>query len=1027
MTNPTHLAARRVRSSLAVAATASLVAFGVAVPLAAQADPAPATAPSSFAVGSYTGTVPDGVCAVEATIVGGAGGRAAAGANGVGSNGAAASISATFAVLPGQSISGSVGGGGKTNSGRNGGAGGANGGGAGGTAADDHGGAGGGGRSTLTIDGAERVVAGGGGGSGGGHSTSTDGFGGDAGIPTGTGAFAGASGTDGKDTPGVTPGGGEGGQLAGAGAGGVNSQSSSLNGLPGAGANGGVGGQDPNYDAGGGGGAGYFGGGGGASTVIRNTDNVGGVTINGVAGGGGGGGASYVDASALGGSVTASPAGRLTGTGAGADGSVTLDWIACAYDLAVSKTLSVDGSASAATADAPVGSELTWTIAVTNNGPDRMTRGDLLTLGDSVPGAGATEIVSIGVSGGGDAELASGAITCDAAVGDQMPTALACSRPYQILGGSVSGARGLDVGETFTISYAQTVVAADLPGLSNTATVTDRATGDADDSATATVDVLPQPEAENDSDLGNTLGEIVTVDVLANDTVTSTPATVRLIDGAGLVTEREVPGQGVWTVVGTNVVFTPEAGFLGDPDPVGYRVTDANGLFATATVTVSYVPAALDDEDLGNLVGTTVALPVLDNDLGDWDVSTLRLLDASGDPVTGFVAPGEGTWSVVGSTIVFVPESGFLGDPTSVDYEVTDVTGDTVSATVTVTYLPLAVNDDDLGNEIGTVVIVNPLANDTGDWQATSVRLVNPSTGDRVTELVVAGEGTWRVGASGTVSFTPEAGFPGSPTPVDYEVTDTTGDTVAATITVTYAPSAVDDASHGHTQGDVVTVDVLDNDSGDLVPGSVRIIDPDTADRVTELVVAGEGIWAVDPVTGELTFTPLAGYPGNPTPVDYEVTDTLGQLASAEVVVTYLPESDDDVSTGNQPGTAVTVDILGNDRGSFDPASARVVDPATGDLVLRLVVPGEGVWTVDPVTAAVTFTPESGFGKDPTPVTYQITDLNGNDTRSLVTIRYLPPTLPSTGADVTPALAGTLLLLLGLGGLLWSRRRASTS
>jgi LPXTG-motif cell wall-anchored protein len=146
-------------------------------------------------------------------------------------------------------------------------------------------------------------------------------------------------------------------------------------------------------------------------------------------------------------------------------------------------------------------------------------------------------------------------------------------------------------------------------------------------------------------------------------------------------------------------------------------------------------------------------------------------------------------------------------------------------------------------------------------------------------------------------------------------------------------------------------------------------------------------------------------------PVDYEVTDTTGDKVLATVTVTYLPVAVDD-------------EDLGNDRGAFDPSSARILDPA-GNLVLRLVVAGEGVWTVDQVTGAVTFTPETGFGKDPTPVTYQITDLNGNDTRSLVTIRYLPPMLPSTGTDVTPAWAAALLLLLGLGGLLWSRRRTA--
>jgi CshA-type fibril repeat protein len=35
----------------------------------------------------------------------------------------------------------------------------------------------------------------------------------------------------------------------------------------------------------------------------------------------------------------------------------------------------------------------------------------------------------------------------------------------------------------------------------------------------------------------------------------------------------------------------------------------------------------------------------------------------------------------------------------------------------------------------------------------------------------------------------------------------------------------------------------------------------------------------------------------------------------------------------------------------------------------ELVVSGEGTWTVDPVTGAITFTPETGFTGNPTPIT----------------------------------------------------------
>ncbi|MFD1242857.1 Ig-like domain-containing protein, partial [Arthrobacter ulcerisalmonis] len=44
----------------------------------------------------------------------------------------------------------------------------------------------------------------------------------------------------------------------------------------------------------------------------------------------------------------------------------------------------------------------------------------------------------------------------------------------------------------------------------------------------------------------------------------------------------------------------------------------------------------------------------------------------------------------------------------------------------------------------------------------------------------------------GVVSFDPEEGFTGNPTPVTYQVTDKTGNTATATVTITYTPIATE-------------------------------------------------------------------------------------------------------------------------------------------------------------------------------------------------------------------------------------------
>ena len=177
----------------------------------------------------------------------------------------------------------------------------------------------------------------------------------------------------------------------------MNTASAAANGAAGGGigvGTGGNGGPDTNFDSAGGGGGGYTGGGGGASTI----DST-------VTGAGGGGGSSWVSAtsptvvgaapSAVSGAAgTASPA----ASGPGATGSLAIDWLPCLY------ALSVDKSVSAANVDA--GGAVVWTVTITNDGPDAMTRGDTSTSPTSFPPARTArpgpdfEVLTFDVSGG---------------------------------------------------------------------------------------------------------------------------------------------------------------------------------------------------------------------------------------------------------------------------------------------------------------------------------------------------------------------------------------------------------------------------------------------------------------------------------------------------------------------------------------------------------------------------------------------------------------------------------------------------
>jgi large repetitive protein len=466
---------------LALAATAAILSFYSSTPT--LADPAANPASLVQSAGAISSTVPDGTCSANVTLKGGAGASSSATGTVVALGGGGATISAKFKVLPLQTVTGTVGAGGIVPAvgAAGGGGSGAAAGGNGGVVAASHRGGSGGGSTDFRVAGTVLIVAGGGGGSGAAHfDGGSGGGGGFTGIAAGSVALGvdGLAGTNGA--LGGTVGGGKGGQAVAGGAGGlmVPDGVPTFNGFAGGGigvGTGGNGGNDNSNDSGGGGGGGYTGGGGGAST-----------TNNTVTGGGGGGGSSFVAATSP--TVIAPAPTAVTGTAGvataagslpGAAGSATVDWVPCQYTLAVTK--------SASPTPVKAGAKTTWTVTVTNSGPDPMTRGDTVTLADTLPvGPNGTptpafKVFSITNSGGLNADMASAALTCTGlTVGSTMPTNTVCSRPYSAAsapGAPAGGTRGLNVGESLTITYEQIISnKASCQTITNVASTLDRST-----------------------------------------------------------------------------------------------------------------------------------------------------------------------------------------------------------------------------------------------------------------------------------------------------------------------------------------------------------------------------------------------------------------------------------------------------------------------------------------------------------------------------------------------------------------------
>ncbi len=135
----------------------------------------------------------------------------------------------------------------------------------------------------------------------------------------------------------------------------------------------------------------------------------------------------------------------------------------------------------------------------------------------------------------------------------------------------------------------------------------------------------------------------------------------------------------------------------------------------------------MNDAQGGLVIGSVATVPVLGNDTGDFSIPSLRLVDpGTGTPTAGPVTvAGQGVWSISGANVVFTPAPGFLVDPAPISYRITDTTGDTVSAQITLNYVPAAVNDSDLGNAIDDIVDVSVLANDIGSFTVGSLVFVS--------------------------------------------------------------------------------------------------------------------------------------------------------------------------------------------------------------------------------------------------------------------------------------------------------------
>lgn len=262
-----------------------------------------------------------------------------------------------------------------------------------------------------------------------------------------------------------------------------------------------------------------------------------------------------------------------------------------------------------------------------------------------------------------------------------------------------------------------------------------------------------------------------------------------------------------------------------------------------------------------------------------------------------------------------------------------------------------------------------------------------------------------------------------------------TGCTVTNTLVTV---SATDDSASGPLNTPVPLSPLLNDNAGpgSFVPSSLVFVTPPAGTTLSTdgktLTIPNQGTYTIDSVSGGVTFTPVQGFSGIVTPVDYQVASDLGSgkqaTTSAVLHVTIAPASTTDKAT-TPYGVPVTIDVTTND--GVDKSNIKKIelyDPATSTYGTTLTTT-DGTYKV--LGLSIVFTPRDGFSGQTSPITYRLTDNADQTTLTTVTVTVLAaettqpssPTLVDTGSSVW-AVAAIGLLFVGASVSLYRRARS---
>ncbi|MCY7142375.1 CshA/CshB family fibrillar adhesin-related protein [Streptococcus gordonii] len=470
--------------------------------------------------------------------------------------------------------------------------------------------------------------------------------------------------------------------------------------------------------------------------------------------------------------------------------------------------------------------------------------------------------------------------------------------------------------------------------------------------------------------------------------------------------EKSIPGQGTYTIApdGT-VTFTPDKQFVGNPDPVTVKRVDKNGTPVTATYSPEFTkvtPTGTGDktEGLQGQVQEGKVTFTLGHDSVPFSADSTPLFD---NGTTVKEVPNIGKFEVdADGKVTFTPDKQFKGETPELELTRVDANG----TPVTVKYQAVVKEVTPTSTDATSNGIQGQPQKGTPTFQGgdplVPIDDTKPMTfEDGQSTKTVPGVGEYSINPDGSITFTPDKKYVGTPNPVTVKRVDKNGTEVTATYTPTVTkvtPTSTDATSNG-IQGQPQKGTPTFTEGNPLVP--IDDTKPMTfEDGQSTKTVPGVGEYNINP-DGSITFTPDKQYVGTPDPVTVKRVDKNGTEVTATytpTVTKVTPTSTNATSTGPQgvPQTG-TPSFQGGDP--LVPID-ETVEPTFEDGSKEKNIPGQGTYTIAP-DGTLTFTPDKQFVGKPNPVTVKRVDKNGTPVTATYSPEFTKVTPTSTNATST--------------------------